>query len=157
MKTFYQNIEQVLSLLDKEGQDFLYSAVSTKSFYKHELLLQAGQVCRYTFFVEEGCLRKYSLKEGIEVTCEFIFPGEMAVSLGSFLHQRHSNECIQAIDTCKVRLIPYGVFKYMGENYKEFAQIDFLILQEYCLWLENRLHSMQFHTAKERYEHLLKT
>jgi hypothetical protein len=52
----------------------------------------------------------YYLKNGIEITSEFIFPGEMAVSFGSFLKRQPSSDFIQTIDKTKVMLIPFSLF-----------------------------------------------
>lgn len=157
MKTFVEEIEKVLSGLNPESRDYFHASVKSKEFPKNKIALRAGDICRYTFVVEEGCMRKYYLKDGIEITSEFIFPGEMAVSFSSFLQQKPSREFIHTLENSKVRMIPYSVFKFMRTNHSEIRNTDFEILANYCSWLENRLYHLRFHTARERYQNLLDT
>jgi len=154
MKTFIEEIEKAISGLDTESRDHFFSSVTKKEFSKNELILREGEVCRHTFVLEEGCMRKFYLKDGIEITSEFIFPDEMAVSFNSFLRQKPSREFIQALESCKVRMIPFSLFEFM-RTHPEIRETDFEILVSYSSWLEQRLYNIQFHTAKERYLNLL--
>ncbi len=155
MKTAIDKFESVISKLDKKSQDFYHSKVLIKEYQKNEILVEEGRICNNSYIVLEGCIRKYYIKEGIEITSEFVFPGDMAVSFGSFLKRQVSNEFIQTLENTKVMLIPYSVFEYMQQEHPSIMQTNFDVLVDYSQWLEKRLFHLQFHTAKERYQNLL--
>jgi CRP-like cAMP-binding protein len=157
MKTVVDKFEYIISALDAKSQELYHATIRTESFSKNKMLLKGGSICVYTYVVLEGCIRKYYLKNGMEITSEFIFPGEMAVSVSSFLQQQPSNEFIQAIEPTEVMMIPYSLFELMQNNNSEIVKTNFNLLAEYTLWLERRLHHIQLHSAKERYQMLLQT
>jgi CRP-like cAMP-binding protein len=157
MKTVIEKFETLISKLDQKSQEFYHSSILTEDHQKNKILVEEGKVCKYSYIVLEGCIRKYYLKDGIEITSEFIFPGEMAVSFGSFLKRKPSNEFIQTIENTKVMLIPFSVFEFMQKEHPSIVQTNFDVLVDYSQWLENRLYHLQFHTAKERYLILLKS
>ncbi len=156
MKTVIEKFEALISELDLKSQEFYHASIQTKEYPKNEILVEEGKVCNYSYIVLEGCIRKFYLKSGIEITSEFIFPEDMAVSFGSFLKRQPSNEFIQTIEKTKVMLIPFSVFEFMQEH-ASILQTNFDVLVNYSEWLENRLFLLQFHTAKERYQILLKS
>ncbi len=155
MKTVIDKFETLISTLDIKSQEFYNSSVLTEEYPKNKILVEEGKICKYSYIVLEGCIRKYYLKNGIEITNEFIFPGEMAVSFGSFLKRQPSNEFIHTIEKTKVMLIPFSLFEYMQREHPSIMQTNFDVLVDYSQWLEKRLYHLQFHSAKERYQILL--
>lgn len=155
MNTVIDKFETLISKLDLKSQNFYYTSILTEEYPKNKILVEEGRVCKYSYIVLEGCIRRYYLKDGIEITSEFIFPGDMAVSFGSFLKRQPSFEFIQTIENTKAMLIPFSVFEYMQRKHPSILQINFDVLVDYSQWLEKRLYHLQFHTAKERYKILL--
>ncbi len=75
MKTTINKFKASIVTLDLESQEFYYSNILTKEYSKNEIRSKKVEVCTYSYIVLEGCIRKYYLKKGIEITSEFIFPG----------------------------------------------------------------------------------
>lgn len=157
MKTAIDKFQSLIGKLDEKSQGVFHSKVSTEEFPKNRVLVEAGQVCKYSFIVLEGCIRKFYLKDGIEITSEFVFPGEMAVSFGSFLKKQPSVESLQTLEKTKAMVIPFSVFEFMQREHPEVVKENFNVLVDYLEWLEKRLFLLQYHTAKERYQILLDT
>ena len=157
MKTSVDKFENLVSGLDEKSRQLYYSSVRTEQYPKNKILLKAGSVCQFTYVVLEGCIRKYYIKNGVEITSEFIFPGEMAVSVSSFMYKQPSNEFIHTIEATEVQLIPQTLFHFMHGEHPEIIKTNFNLLIDYAAWLETRLYTIQFHTAKERYQMLLDT
>lgn len=157
MNDLVNRFETIISNLDKKSQELFHSSVRTETYPKNKIVLNGGNVCNYTYVVLEGCIRKFYIKNGIEITSEFIFPDEMTVSLHSFLKRQPSREFLQTLDTTKVLLIPFSLFEFMQKEHPKILKTNFNLLVDYTMWLEQRLYNTQFHTAKERYQILLKT
>ena len=54
--------------LDKSEEMFFLSKLIFKAYKKKELILQEGEVCKYAYFINSGCLRYYYTVDGQENT-----------------------------------------------------------------------------------------
>ncbi|HNB80554.1 MAG TPA: cyclic nucleotide-binding domain-containing protein, partial [Chitinophagaceae bacterium] len=61
-QVFLEYLKKQSGLTDSELEQ-LQNCVPEKSVRKGEFLLRSGEVCRHTYFVEEGLLRFYSIDE----------------------------------------------------------------------------------------------
>lgn len=125
------------------------------SISKSDCLLKEGSVCNYYYFVEEGILRNFYTKKGIEVTTGFTFPNDVATNFRSSLLKKESDETIQAVVDSKVYRMSIQDFEMIKDKYPELREIRETLTSAYVLLLEERLHSIQFCTAAERYRFLL--
>jgi CRP-like cAMP-binding protein len=73
MKEYLKKINLFIERLDKDTFAKLTAISKTKSYKKGDFLLRQGEVCRYSFSIEKGILRKFYLNDGKEVTTEFFF------------------------------------------------------------------------------------
>lgn len=73
---------RIIPLTDEEAGAILESIV-TKTFKKGDILLKEGQVSSEVYFVLEGCVRQYYLKEGEEVTNGFFTEEQWVISINS--------------------------------------------------------------------------
>jgi len=62
-----------------------------KTFEKGTFLLKEGQIAKDAYLVIEGCIRKYSLVDGDEITSDFFTEGHSAADFNSLSNQRPSN------------------------------------------------------------------
>jgi len=78
------------------------------SLKKKDNILEEGQLCRKNFFVVNGCLRLFFVKEkGVEQTTQFAIENWWITDNLSFLEQRKSSFSIQAIEKSEVLAISY--------------------------------------------------
>jgi CRP-like cAMP-binding protein len=61
-------------------------------------VLKEGQVCDNIYFIEQGYLRSFYLKDGKEITAWFMKENDVIVSVNSFFKREPSYEYIQAIE-----------------------------------------------------------
>jgi hypothetical protein len=71
--------------LNKSEQEQFIDKLQIKHFNKKELILQEGQVCKYAYFLNYGCLRYYYNIKGQENTAEFFFENGWYTDYASFL------------------------------------------------------------------------
>ena len=62
------------------------------------MILEQQEVAKRIFFIKEGCLRQYILKDGIEITIQFFLEGDCVSSAESFKMSKPSQFCIQSIE-----------------------------------------------------------
>ncbi len=75
---------------------------------KKENLMEEGEFCNYHFFVEQGCIRKFFLKEnGMEQTTEFALEHWWMTDNFAFERREQSGFYIQAIEPSVVLRISH--------------------------------------------------
>ncbi|MGD8426542.1 MAG: Crp/Fnr family transcriptional regulator [Balneolaceae bacterium] len=99
------HIDRFVTLKESEI-DLVKSAIRCQSFKKKEILLSNNQICRYNFFVIDGCLRMYVItSDGDEHTIQFALEDWWLTDYTSFEMQRPSEFNIQAIEKSQIIMI----------------------------------------------------
>ncbi len=148
-------INDFIDQLDNETLTVLEEISVTKIYKKGDYLLQQDQICKNSYLIEEGIVRKYYLDDGKEITTELYFADDLAVSFDSYCLQKPSREFLQAITDIKVSQTDYLAFQKAKKQFPKLVELD-LMMSEHCvMWLEDRL--FQFHTmdATQRYLKIL--
>lgn len=93
------------------------------SVKKKEMLLNEGQHCRRHFFVLEGCIRLFFVKEtGIEQTTQFAIENWWMTDNLAFLQQQPSSFSIQAIEKSEVLSISYEAQEKMLSQFPQMER-----------------------------------
>jgi CRP-like cAMP-binding protein len=95
-----------------------------------ERLLQAGEVCRYVYFIVEGCVQVFVIdKSGNESTREFYVEDQWVTDIFGFQNQSPSTEHIRCVEPCKLLRIHFDGFQKMFQQVPQFAAIYRQILE----------------------------
>ncbi|UOE39350.1 Crp/Fnr family transcriptional regulator [Chryseobacterium oryzae] len=130
---------------------------SSKKILKHEFLLQAGEVCKYTFFVEKGLLRMYSIdKNGKEHIIQFAPENWLIGDRTSLYFSDKSNYYIEAVEDSEVLFLEHDFFKRLLEEFPNSIERNDLLLQKHVKSLQDRINSLLGETAEERYLKFIK-
>lgn len=100
-------ISRFLELTDEEVIAF-EECIPIKTFKKGEILLKEGQVSRDSYFVIEGCVRKYYIIDGDERTTEFYVEDESVASLQSYMNKTPANHYFECIEDCRLAVLNYN-------------------------------------------------
>lgn len=150
-----QSIREKISLTDKEF-NFTKTLFIPKKLRKRQYLLQEGDVCRYTAFVEKGLLRTYTVDEkGNEPILQFSFEGWWIADIYSFLTDEPSMYNIEAIESCELLLITKPSWDILLEKVPVFERYFRLLVQNSLIATQRRLMSSLSETAEERYTKLI--
>lgn len=124
------------------------------SFKKNEEVLRSGKVCNHLFFINSGMMRGYYLLENKEVSNWLAVEGDFCTSYYSFITRGASYETLECLENCKAEAISYNLLNDVYKLYPETERAGRLILEDYYSRLEERMMSIQFKSARERYEQL---
>jgi CRP-like cAMP-binding protein len=149
-----QHIASILPL-SKELEQAIKKASKNVKLTKGENILEKGARCSHLYFTESGLLRGYYFDESKEITHWFAREGEFATGFYSFISKEPSFEYIQALEDCLLTQITYPDLQKLYATFPETERLGRIITENYYLKLEERLLSLQFKTAKERYNSLL--
>jgi CRP-like cAMP-binding protein len=122
---------------------------------KGEFLLQEGELATQFWFMEEGIARQYFHKDGQEVTNDLFFPCEFVDAYATSMLGLPSRVNIRLVTDAVVRGIDYVTLAEMEIRYPILGMAERLVIACDVLWLEERLHDVQHHTATERYNKLI--
>lgn len=128
-----------------------------KKVSKGELLLQYGEVCRNTFFVEKGLLRMFSIdKNGKEHIIQFAPENWLIGDRSSLYFSEKSNYYIEAVEDSEVSVLPRDFFNKLLEEFPNSIEKNDLVLQKHVKSLQDRINSLLGETAEERYLKFIK-
>jgi CRP-like cAMP-binding protein len=133
----------------------LQNVLKIEQFAKDDFVLKEGGAAKKLYFVESGLLRGFHYKEGKEIINWFCNEGQFATSMYSFVSQKASYENIQAIEPATLYAITFDDLQKLYKNYPTFDKIGRLLTEQYYVALEERIMSLQFQTAIERYQSLM--
>lgn len=129
----------------------------TKKVSKGELILQYGEVCRSTFFVEKGLLRMFSIdKNGKEHIIQFAPENWLIGDRSSLYFNEKSNYYIEAVEDSEVSVLHRYFFNKILEEFPNSIEKNDLVLQKHVKSLQDRINSLLGETAEERYLKFIK-
>ena len=152
---YYSQIQQIFVEISMVSVNENKGALKVIALKKNDYLLKEGEYCKSINYLKSGILRNFYIKEGNEINTSFAFSSDISTILRSVLLNEPSREYIQAITDCEIYSISIEDYQELKLKYPHIDKIDAKITQFYALILEERLFSLKFHTAAERYQMLI--
>ena len=140
--------------ISKELEKEINLASKKVSILKGKTMVDIDERCNHLYFIEKGLLRGYYFDEDKEITNWFAQENEFATCFYSFISKEPSLETIQTLEDCQLIQLSYTALQNLYTRFPETECIGRLITENYYMKLEGRMLSLQFKTAKERYENL---
>lgn len=124
-----------------------------KTFQKGELLHHAQDVCTKSYFIQDGLLRTYFIKDDKEVSEYFSCEEEWVNSPRSFINRQKDMYYIDALEDTTVFVLRIDDLGYLFDHFPEMERYARLSMGAVFGHLMERITSMRFTTAKEKYDH----
>lgn len=140
---------------DETLRNAYYAVAQEKKFKKGTLLLEQGKVCRYCYNIVSGLVRGFYLKDGRDITTAFCFADDTVFSVESATLQTPCPESFEVLEESVIEVISFPDLLDLRERFPVIEKVWTLSMEAYAIWLEERLYSLQFSSAKERYGQLL--
>lgn len=134
----HDKIKENISIAE-ENFTFCKTLFLPKKLRKRQYLLQEGDVCKYTAFVEKGILRTYTVDDkGTEHILQFSLEGWWIADLYSFLTGESSAFNIEALEDCELLLITKPSWDVLLEKIPAFERYFRIIISfPGSGWFEN--------------------
>lgn len=156
MNIILENISKHVTLTTQEQELFL-SKTETKQYKAKTVLLNAGEICKDSYFVNSGILRSFNINDNIvEHVLSFACSGWWISDMYSYLSQKPGNLFIQVLEDAEVVVLTKENQEIL---YKEIPQLErfFRILIEKSLVAyQERLMDNLSLTAEDRFEKFCK-
>jgi len=151
----HKKVFETIAITEEEF-DFCKTLFIPKKIRKKQYLLQEGDICAYTAFVEKGMLKTYSIDEkGNEHILQFSFEGWWASDLYSFLTREPSLFSIEALEDSELLLITKPSWDMLLEKIPAFERYFRILIQNNLIATQRRLMSSISETAEKKYLKLL--
>ena len=124
---------------------------------KGKNLQNIGQTCQTIYFLENGIARIYYLKNEIDITEGFYFENSIIARAESLFTGRPSRKGIQVLETADLIAIDSKKFFALFDEFPEIERLFRKIIEAAYIDTINRIESLQFNSAEERYHSLLET
>lgn len=156
MAQIVENISKIVTLTQQEQALFL-SKTETKNYKAKTIILNAGEVCKHSYFVNSGLLRSFTINDNIvEHVLSFACEGWWIGDMYSLLSQKPGNLFVEVMEDSEVVLLSK---ENQEKLYTEIPKLErfFRILTEKSLVAnQERLMDSLSLTAEERFEKFCK-
>lgn len=122
---------------------------------KGTVLVREGQFSDKTFFIVNGCARAYYLKNGKDISDWFAFEKEFISSINSFFLNIPSPHFIELIEDSVLLEISRENIEKLSNTHLDFERLSKVVVIKTMLKQQERITSMQFHSAEQKYKNLL--
>lgn len=134
-------------------QDFIDNSAIT-TFKRGELVVREGQYSKKAYLIIEGCARAYYLKGNKDISDWFTFENQFMASIVSFFGDEPSPHYVEFVEDSTVLAFSKDSVDALSKKHHDFERLISKIVTETMLGLCERLHTIQFAKAEERYRRL---
>jgi len=154
-KNFLDQIGEIYSPLSIECQQAFLTNSKLNTFKKGEIVIREGQFSKKGYLIIEGCARAYYLKDGKDISEWFTFENQVMVSIVSFFSKKPSPHYVEFVEDSIVIEFSKDTVDKLSNKHHDFERFIREVVTETMLGLCERLQTIQFNKAEERYQHLI--
>ena len=145
-----------ISPLSSESMTGLLRAWKYWSVPKDYLLIREHSVSDYIYFIEKGIARIYYYKNNKEITEWIAMDRQFFLSITSFFQRTPSHLIIQMLESSEVYGIHYADLMELADKHHDVERLLRKMMTGSLIMSQVRMESIQFETAQQRYDRLLK-
>jgi len=128
-----------------------------RTYPRGTVLLRAGDISRQCYFVLQGCLRLYQLRDGVERTVEFYTEQQAVALFSSYASQSASDSTLVCLEDS---LVLVGDFAREAEMYRQFPKLEAItrrMVEQDFGRAQEAFARFMASSPEERYQHILQT
>lgn len=152
MPLILDNISKFITLNDDEKQ-FLLSKTETIQVKAKSLLLQAGEISKYTYFVNSGILRSFNINDHIiEHVLHFACKGWWIGDMYSYITEKPGNLFIEVVEDAELIRISKENHQILYQEIPKLERFFRILVENSLVAHQERLMDNLSLTAEERFE-----
>jgi len=144
------------SSLSNETIDEWKKDIRVLELKKGTQLVKEGDFTNKLYFICEGSVKAYHLKNGKLITDWFAFNNEFICAITGYFLKNPSEHYIELTENSILLEFDREKLTELSTKYHDFERFLRIIITKIMLQLQHRVLYFQFSTAKERYGFLLK-
>ena len=127
-----------------------------RSYKKGEMLVRIGQVPEHFYFVSKGLARVFYIRNGRDITDYFAIDSQFIGALPSLFSGQSTHKGIEVLEDSEIIYFSYREFDKLCEQYHDLERAARKMAIIGILQGQQRIESIRFLSARERYEELEK-
>jgi len=140
---------------DTEIRNFMTEHTKNTEVKKGEIISKSGSYNRNIYFVEEGLLRSFYFEKEKEITTNFYTEGKLAANIDVLFQNLPARFNIEALETSEIVYCNYESLEKLCRESLPASNFSRYILGNLMVQMSKRMASLQYMTAKEKYEELM--
>lgn len=155
-ENFRRHLEKRISINNAEF-DFITKKITVKTFKKKEVILKAGDVCKFQYYINRGCVRMYHTDEkGHEHVVLFGFDDWWTGDIMSFVTGQPADYSIEALEETEMLMMDRDDMEWLYAQIPKLERFFRILIQNAFVASQQRMISNMSKSAEERYLMLLK-
>lgn len=147
-----ENVSKFIHLESNEKEIFI-SYLKQKKLKRKQILLDEGEVCKYSAFVTEGCLRGFTVdKNGDEHVLSFAPPDWWIADMYSLISQKPGILTIEALEDTEIILLSKAHQEKLYIEIPKFERFFRILIENSLVANQQRIIDNMSLTAEERYK-----
>lgn len=142
--------------LTDEALGELLRAASPKSYRKGQYLLKKGHVCTHLYFIEQGLVKLFFVKDGKPFVMRFFAENVMFSVFDSYIPGEPSKFALIALEDTAVRVIDRQAMEQLCAKHHGIETFNRKLLSIATIKMAKRIKEMLDTDAKARYNLFLK-
>jgi CRP-like cAMP-binding protein len=142
--------------LTENESNLINSALKFKSVPSKTQLVPYNKETDELFFIIKGCIRKYCIKDGQEITIFITTEGQFAVEYVSFITGGYSQNVLETVEDCEVLVLKKQELEKLYVAVPKMNEVVRKILENVLLESQTMLNEFIVFNPEERYINLLK-
>jgi CRP-like cAMP-binding protein len=142
--------------ISEEAKDAIRKISRITQIKKNEILQPIGHTCKTIYFLKKGLARIFYYKEEKDITESFAFENMILARIESLFTGKPSRKGIQMIEDSELIAINSTELFKLYDKFPDIERLIRIITERSFIDTVNRIESIQFHTAEERYNELIK-
>jgi CRP-like cAMP-binding protein len=144
------------NVLSKEAEKAITEISKVVHVKKNTDLQSIGHTCKTIYFINKGVARIHYFKDGVDITESFSFENNIIARVESLFTGKPSRKAIQILEDAEIIAINSMLLFKLYDKYPEIERLFRLIFESAYVGTIDRIEGIQFHTAEERYNALMK-
>src|SRR5690606_26689349 len=156
MNLLLKNVAQHISLTSDE-ENHLLSLTELRRYPAKSILLNSGDICTHSYFVNSGVLRSFTINDNIvEHVLNFACSGWWIADFYSLISQKPGSLFIDAIEDTEVVLLSKENQNQLYRDIPKFERFFRILVENSLVANQQRIMDNLSMTAEERYAQFLK-
>lgn len=156
MLTKYFERLNEFSSLSNESKSLLLEHITIKKVNAGDYILKHNEICKHIYYVNKGFVRIFYYKNGKNITEWFSKENSFFFSIDSYFNETGSNLVIETLEDSEIIFLSKAGLEKLRKTNLEIANLIIGFFSGSLIFSQKRMESIQFATAKDRYQNLLK-
>ena len=141
--------------IDKEISVFFDKNIRSKQLLKGEVFITQHSGNRNIYFVQHGLIRSFYYEDGKDITINFYPQETIFAKSDTILENIPTKQEFQALENSEVFYFNYDKIEKLCETSLAISKFTRNVMAIKMAYMQHRINSLQYLSAKEKYEKLL--